>query len=74
MYFRKNLSCQSTDVIGMYGTGYLANSYTYELSYLSSPFVFLFFFLSLNRCRSFVQSNLSKLLLVLFAINISMNL
>ena len=61
-------------LIGMYGTGYLANSYTYELSNLSSPFVFLFFFLSLNPCRSFVQSNLSKLLLVLFAINISMNL
>ena len=30
--------------IGMYGTGYLAHSFTYELSNLSSPFVFLFFF------------------------------
>ena len=48
----------------MYDTGYLANWLLF----------FFFSFLSLNRCRSFVQSNLSKLLLVLSAINISMNL
>ena len=56
-------------LIGMYGTGYLANSYT-----VTYTVMFFSFFLSLNRCRSFVQSNLCKLLLVLVAINIGMNL